>query len=65
MRLFLNPNIPTLLESVAEELDISAELYQEAVLKYEDIGDWLGAAGSPLESTHLTSIRKVPFGSGR
>ncbi|MCU1305051.1 MAG: hypothetical protein JWQ87_5335 [Candidatus Sulfotelmatobacter sp.] len=49
MNLFIRPNISTLLESIAEELDISPELHQEAVLRYEDVGDWLGAPESPLE----------------
>jgi hypothetical protein len=49
MNLYLNPTISTLLESIAEELDIPPALYEEAVLHYSDVGDWLGAHGSPLE----------------
>lgn len=49
MNLYLNPNISTILESVAEELDIPPALHEEAVLHYSDVGDWLGASGSPLE----------------
>lgn len=49
MNLYLNPNISTLLESIAEELDIPPALHEEAVLHYSDVGDWLGAPGSPLE----------------
>ena len=49
MNLYINPDISTLLESIAEELDIPPALHEEAVLHYSDVGDWLGAAGSPLE----------------
>ncbi|MBN8728906.1 MAG: nucleotidyltransferase [Acidobacteria bacterium] len=49
MNLFTNPHISALLEGVAEELDIPPALYEEAVLNYEDVGDWLGASESPLE----------------
>ena len=49
MNLYMNPNISTILESVAEELDIPPTLHEEAVLHYNDVGDWLGASGSPLE----------------
>jgi hypothetical protein len=49
MNLYTNPYLSTLLESVAEELDIPPALHEEAVLNYEDVGDWLGAPGSPLE----------------
>lgn len=49
MNLYLNPNISTLLDSIAEELDIPPALHEEAVLHYSDVGDWLGAPGSPLE----------------
>lgn len=41
-------NFSTFLESIAEELDITPELHEEAVLQYEDVGDWLGSEGSPL-----------------
>ena len=49
MNLYFNPNISALLESIAEELDIPPALHEEAVLQYSDVGDWLGAPGSPLE----------------
>ena len=49
MNLYTNPYISTLLESVAEELDIPPALHEDAVLNYEDVGDWLGDPGSPLE----------------
>lgn len=38
-----------LLARIAENLDIPDDLYEDAVLKYEDVGEWLGAPGSPLE----------------
>lgn len=37
-----------LLEAVADTLDIPAHLYEEAVIKYEDIGTWLAAEDSEL-----------------
>jgi hypothetical protein len=37
-----------LLEAAAESLDIPPRLYEEAVLKYEDIGGWLAAEDSAL-----------------
>lgn len=48
MMLYTNPMISSLLESIAVDLDITDDLHEEAVLKYEDVGDWLGVAGSPL-----------------
>ena len=64
MNLYMNPNISTILESVAEELDITPELHQEAVLNYEDVGDWLGAAGSPLEQYTPEIYPQVSFRLG-
>ncbi|HNY39953.1 MAG TPA: nucleotidyltransferase [Bryobacteraceae bacterium] len=49
MNLYTSPHISVLLESIAEELDIPPALYEEAVLNYEDVGDWLGEPSSPLE----------------
>jgi hypothetical protein len=51
MNLYLNPNISTILESVAEELDIPPALHEEAVLHYSDVGDWLGAVAPWAETT--------------
>ncbi len=38
-----------LLEKIAEELDIPDHLYEDAVIKYEDIGDWLSESDSELK----------------
>lgn len=62
MNIFPNPHISALLEGVAEELDIPPALYEEAVLNYEDVGDWLGATGSPL---HKYNPEIYPQGSFR
>ncbi len=37
-----------LLESIAEELDISPSKYEEAVSRYRAVGEWLDAEGSAL-----------------
>lgn len=51
-----------LLEAAAESLDIDPRLYEEAILKYEDIGTWLAHADSDLRE-HTPNI--FPQGSFR
>lgn len=51
-----------LLDAAAESLDIPARLYEDAVLKYEDIGNWLAAQDSAL---HQYSPDIYPQGSFR
>ena len=38
-----------LLNKIAEELDIPDHLYEDAVIRYEDIGDWLSETDSDLK----------------
>lgn len=42
--------LSSILEKVADELDIPASLQEKAVSKYEEVGRWLEAADSPLHS---------------
>lgn len=45
-----NPvQLSNLLTKTAEALDIPDHVYEDATLKYEDVGDWLGADGSKLK----------------
>ena len=39
--------ISFLFTSAITQLDISTELYELAVLKYEEVGNWLGKTGGP------------------
>lgn len=39
------------LQKVADEIDIPSHLHEEAVAKYEDVAEWLGADGSLSELT--------------
>jgi hypothetical protein len=55
-------NFSRLLESVAASLDIPDTLYEDAVVQYEDVGEWLGAPGSALEAY---SPKIYPQGSFR
>lgn len=46
-----NPLDPgSLLEAIAAELDISDDLYESAVVKYTEVGEWLAADDSALRS---------------
>ena len=45
-----NQKIDELLKKTAFVLDIPDHVYEDATLKYEDVGDWLGAADSDLFS---------------
>lgn len=51
-----------LLESIAQELDISPSKYEDAVSRYRAVGDWLDAEGSSL-APHRPQI--YPQGSFR
>lgn len=51
-----------LFDSLAQSLDIPEQLYEDAVLKYEDIGDWLAQEASPL---HRYDPEVYPQGSFR
>ena len=51
-----------LLEKIAGELDIPDSLYEDAVIKYEDIGEWLSENHSELKK-YLPEI--YPQGSFR
>ena len=44
----LNPAFDDLLVKTGSALDIPDEVYEDATLKYEDVGNWLGADGSEL-----------------
>lgn len=48
MSLATGTSFGSLLESVAQELDISPSKYEEAVNRYRAVGDWLDAEGSSL-----------------
>ena len=43
-----NPEFDKLLIKTASALDIPDHVYEDATLKYEDVGDWLGAEDSEL-----------------
>jgi hypothetical protein len=43
-----NSDFNNLLVKAASALDIPDHIYEDATLKYEDVGDWLGAEGSNL-----------------
>lgn len=43
----LNQMLSVLLNGAVEELDISSDLYEEAKVRYEEVGDWLAEHGSP------------------
>lgn len=43
------PRLSSLLAKTASALDISDSAYEEATLKYEEVGDWLRGEGSPLD----------------
>ncbi len=43
-----NPDFSKLLSRIALALDIPDHVYEDATLKYEDVGDWLGADDSEL-----------------
>lgn len=46
----LKSQLGELLEAIAESLDIPQHLYEDAVLKYEDVGAWLASEDSELQS---------------
>ena len=48
MQPFPSVKISQLLERIAEELDISDSLYEDAVIQYEDVAAWLSAEDSSL-----------------
>lgn len=48
MQTALKEDLSQLLRHAAETLDIPDHLYEDAVLKYEDIGEWLAAEDSEL-----------------
>lgn len=54
--------LSNLLRLIAEELDMPEQLYQEAIQKYEEVGRWLGADDSPINSN---SPKIYPQGSFR
>lgn len=58
----LKEQLGELLRLTAETLDIPDHLYEDAVLKYEDVGAWLAAEGSEL---HRYSPEIYPQGSFR
>lgn len=62
MSLTTGTSLGSLLESVAQELDISPSKYEEAVNRYRAVGDWLDAEGSSLVPYHP---RIYPQGSFR
>ncbi|HWQ91708.1 MAG TPA: nucleotidyltransferase [Clostridia bacterium] len=57
-------NFSSLLSQVAENLDIPDHLYEDAVLKYEDVGEWLGAPASPLKQYEPTIYPQGSFRLG-
>jgi hypothetical protein len=48
MHLVQNVELSNLLAAIAETLDIPDSVYEDAVLKYEDVGAWLAAEDSDL-----------------
>jgi hypothetical protein len=46
--LVMSEQISILLRAIAEVLDIPSEMYEDAVLKYSDIGEWLAQEDSEL-----------------
>lgn len=49
MQLNSKNQLSTLLTKTAEALDIPDYVYEDATLKYEDVGEWLSAEGSELK----------------
>lgn len=48
MRVGLKESLNQLLARLGEELDIPDHIYEDAVLRYEEVAAWLHAEGSPL-----------------
>src|SRR6266542_1506350 len=48
MQTTLKESLNELLSKLGEELDIPDHIYEEAVRKYESVGEWLDAQNSPL-----------------
>jgi hypothetical protein len=55
-----------LLQHICEALELSPTQHQSAVEKYQAMGGWLGAPGSPLENvaTSIYAQGSVPMCSG-
>ena len=49
MQSALREEFNQLFRRIAENLDIPDRLYEDAILKYEDVGSWLAADGSELQ----------------
>jgi hypothetical protein len=60
----LSDRLSQLLAGVAERLDIPDDLYEDAVLRYEDVGDWLATQGSSLEVYNPTVYPQGSFRLG-
>jgi len=43
-------NISKLLNDLADEISVPESKYEDAISRYEAVGNWLGGSGSPLES---------------
>jgi hypothetical protein len=48
MQITFKESLNQLLDKLGEELDIPDHIYEDAVLKYENVGEWLDAEKSPL-----------------
>ncbi len=48
MLIYDRPKLQSLFTATADALDIPDHVYEDAILKYEDVGEHLGAEGSPL-----------------
>lgn len=57
--------IGTLLANIADELDISQELYDEMVRKYEHLGEWIRNDNEDRLRTILKSTRRGLPGSAQ
>lgn len=50
MQVMAKSRLDELLRAIAESLDIPQHLYEDAVLKYEDVGAWLASEDSELQN---------------
>ncbi len=48
MQLAIKEQLSDLLRAIAEQLDIPTHMYEDAVVKYSDVGEWLAQEDSPL-----------------
>ncbi|PLS76897.1 MAG: nucleotidyltransferase, partial [Chloroflexi bacterium] len=50
MAITLKESLNQLLDKLGEELDIPDHIYEDAVVQYEAVGEWLDADDSPLKN---------------